>query len=66
MGGVDKGSIEVGGRTLLERVLAALHHVADVVVVGDEVRTSRPVTFSKAAAIGMWRRGSHARRRRLA
>ena len=47
MGGVNKGSIEVGGRTLLERVLAALHHVADVVVVGDEVRTSRPVTFTR-------------------
>ena len=47
MGGVDKGSIEVGGRTLLEHVLAALRHVADVVVVGDEVRTSRPVTFTR-------------------
>ena len=47
MGGVDKGSIEVGGRTLLEHVLAALTHVADVVVVGDEVRTSRPVTFTR-------------------
>ena len=47
MGGVDKGSIEVGGRTLLEHVLAALTHVADVVVVGDEVRTTRPVTFTR-------------------
>jgi molybdopterin-guanine dinucleotide biosynthesis protein A len=47
MGGVDKGSIEVGGRTLLEHALAALSHVADVVVVGDEVRTSRPVTFTR-------------------
>ncbi|HMD12147.1 MAG TPA: NTP transferase domain-containing protein [Marmoricola sp.] len=47
MGGVDKGSIEVGGRTLLEHVLAALPHVADVVVVGDEVGTSRPVTFTR-------------------
>ena len=47
MGGVDKGSIEVGGRTLLEHVLAALTNVADVVVVGDEVRTNRPVTFTR-------------------
>jgi len=47
MGGVDKASIEVGGRTLLEHVLAALPHVADVVVVGDEVGTSRPVTFTR-------------------
>ena len=47
MGGVDKGSIEVGGRSLLEHALAALSHVAVVVVVGDEVRTSRPVTFTR-------------------
>ena len=47
MGGADKASIELGGRTLLERVLAALPREADVVVVGDEVRTSRPVTFTR-------------------
>ncbi len=47
MGGVDKASIEVDGVTLLERVLAALADVADVVVVGDEVPTSRPVTFTR-------------------
>ena len=47
MGGVEKASIELGGRTLLERVLAALPCEADVVVVGDEVRTSRPVTFTR-------------------
>jgi molybdopterin-guanine dinucleotide biosynthesis protein A len=44
-GGLDKASIEVGGATLLERSLAALRDVGDVVVVGDEVGTSRPVTF---------------------
>jgi molybdopterin-guanine dinucleotide biosynthesis protein A len=43
--GADKASIEVGGVTLLEHVLGALAEVPDVVVVGPEVMTSRPVTF---------------------
>jgi molybdopterin-guanine dinucleotide biosynthesis protein A len=43
--GADKASIEVGGTTLLEHVLGALAEVPDVVVVGEEVHTSRPVTF---------------------
>jgi molybdopterin-guanine dinucleotide biosynthesis protein A len=44
-GGADKASIEVAGETLLERALRALAEVQDVVVVGDEVPTGRPVTF---------------------
>jgi len=44
-GGADKASIEVAGATLLERALGALAEIPDVVVVGDEVATSRPVTF---------------------
>jgi molybdopterin-guanine dinucleotide biosynthesis protein A len=47
LGGADKASIEVGGRTLLEHALAALAVVGDVVVVGPEVPTSRPVTFTR-------------------
>jgi molybdopterin-guanine dinucleotide biosynthesis protein A len=47
LGGADKGSIEVGGRTLLEHALAALADVPEVVVVGAEVPTSRPVTFTR-------------------
>lgn len=43
--GADKASLELGGATLLERALSALAEVADVVVVGDEVGTSRPVRF---------------------
>jgi len=43
--GADKASIEVGGSTLLERVLAALSEVDEVVVVGEELGTSRPVTW---------------------
>ena len=43
--GADKASIEIGGATLLEHVLGALAEVPEVVVVGDEVITSRPVGF---------------------
>jgi molybdopterin-guanine dinucleotide biosynthesis protein A len=47
MGGVDKGSIEVGGVTLLERALAATMSALEVVVVGDQVPTSRPTTWTR-------------------
>jgi molybdopterin-guanine dinucleotide biosynthesis protein A len=47
LGGVDKASIEVGGRTLLEHALEALVDVTEVVVVGPEVPTSRPVRFTR-------------------
>jgi molybdopterin-guanine dinucleotide biosynthesis protein A len=43
--GADKASIEVGGTTLIEHVLGALGEVPEVVVVGEEIVTSRPVTF---------------------
>jgi molybdopterin-guanine dinucleotide biosynthesis protein A len=47
LGGADKAGIEGGGRTLLEHALDALVDVDDVVVVGPEVRTDRPVTFRR-------------------
>lgn len=47
LGGADKASIEVGGRTLLERALTALVDASEVVVVGEQVPTSRPVTFTR-------------------
>jgi molybdopterin-guanine dinucleotide biosynthesis protein A len=47
LGGADKASIEIGGRTLLEHALAALADVPEVVVVGPDVPTSRPVTFTR-------------------
>lgn len=47
MDGIDKASIEVAGVTLLERALAATLQAIEVVVVGDEVPTSRPVTFTR-------------------
>jgi len=43
--GADKASIEIAGTTLLEHVLGALSEVPEVVVVGDEVITTRPVSF---------------------
>lgn len=43
--GADKASMELGGSTLLEHVLGACAEVPEVVVVGDQVLTSRPVTW---------------------
>lgn len=45
LNGVDKASIEIGGRTLLARALDALIDASEVVVVGATVPTERPVTF---------------------
>jgi molybdopterin-guanine dinucleotide biosynthesis protein A len=47
MGGTDKASLEVGGVSLLERALAATLAAREVVVVGAEVPTSRPVTWTR-------------------
>lgn len=52
MDGVDKASIEIGGRTLLEHVLAALGDLPGIVVVGPRVPTSRPVTFTREHPVG--------------
>jgi molybdopterin-guanine dinucleotide biosynthesis protein A len=52
LGGADKASIEIGGMTLLERALDALLDIDDVVVVGEPVRTSRPVTFTREDPAG--------------
>jgi len=50
--GADKASMEVGGLSLLEHVLGALAEVPEVVVVGDELVTSRPVTFLREDPTG--------------
>lgn len=47
LGGVDKASIEVAGETLLERALTATASATEVVVVGEQVPTSRPVTWTR-------------------
>jgi molybdopterin-guanine dinucleotide biosynthesis protein A len=46
LGGADKASMEVDGRTLLAHALDAVIDAAEVVVVGDHVPTDRPVTFT--------------------
>jgi molybdopterin-guanine dinucleotide biosynthesis protein A len=46
MGGVDKAAIELDGVTLLERALAATMSAVEVVVVGEQVPTTRPVTWT--------------------
>ena len=47
LGGADKASVELRGRTLLEHALEALTDAAEVVVVGEPVPTTRPVTFTR-------------------
>jgi molybdopterin-guanine dinucleotide biosynthesis protein A len=47
LGGVDKASIELEGQTLLERALSATSAADEVVVVGGDVPTSRPVTWTR-------------------
>lgn len=46
MDGVDKASLAVDGMTLLERALAATLSAVEVVVVGEQAPTSRPVTWT--------------------
>ncbi len=45
LGGFDKASAEIGGRTLLAHALDAVIDAAEVVVVGEQVPTERPVSF---------------------
>src|SRR4051794_41937798 len=47
MDGADKASIEVDGVSLLERALSATADAEEVVVVGDRVPTSRPVSWTR-------------------
>ena len=46
LGGVDKASVEIDGRTMLVHALDAVIDAAEVCVVGDPVPTERPVTFT--------------------
>lgn len=50
--GADKAALEIGGRSLLEHALAAVAAAGEVVVVGDPVPTSRPVTFTRESPVG--------------
>jgi molybdopterin-guanine dinucleotide biosynthesis protein A len=50
--GADKSALEYDGRSLLEHALAAVAKAAEVVVVGEEVPTSRAVTFTRESPPG--------------
>jgi molybdopterin-guanine dinucleotide biosynthesis protein A len=47
LGGADKPALEVGGATLLDRVLAACRDATRTVVVGPERPTSRAVVWAR-------------------
>jgi molybdopterin-guanine dinucleotide biosynthesis protein A len=47
LGGADKPGLEVGGATLLDRVLAAVDGAERVVVVGPERAVARPVRWTR-------------------
>lgn len=47
MDGADKAAVEHDGRTLLEHAIEALVDADEIVVVGDPVPTTRPVTFAR-------------------
>ncbi|MFI6009429.1 NTP transferase domain-containing protein [Streptomyces sp. NPDC051243] len=47
LGGVDKPAVRVGGRALLDRVLAACADARTTVVVADSRPTARPVTWAR-------------------
>ncbi|MFJ4500674.1 NTP transferase domain-containing protein [Streptomyces sp. NPDC088864] len=52
LGGADKPGLRVGGRALLDRVLAACPDAGTTVVVGDRRATVRPVTWAREAPPG--------------
>ncbi|MFI1224096.1 MULTISPECIES: NTP transferase domain-containing protein [unclassified Streptomyces] len=52
LGGADKPGVRVGGRALLDRVLAACPDAARTVVVGGRRATARPVTWTRETPQG--------------
>ncbi|MEU8566074.1 NTP transferase domain-containing protein [Streptomyces cyaneofuscatus] len=52
LGGADKPAVRVGGRALLDRVLAACSGAGATVVVGGRRPTSRPVTWTREVPEG--------------
>lgn len=52
LGGADKPGLTVGGRPLLDRVLAACADAATTVVVGPRRATSRPVVWAREEPAG--------------
>ncbi|MEW2314219.1 NTP transferase domain-containing protein [Streptomyces bauhiniae] len=52
LGGADKPGVQVGGRALLDRVLAACADAAITVVVADPRATARPVRWAREEPAG--------------
>jgi molybdopterin-guanine dinucleotide biosynthesis protein A len=52
LGGTDKAALELDGVSLLERAIRATAAAEEVVVVGDPVDTSRPVTWAREEPAG--------------
>lgn len=52
LGGADKPGLLVGGRTLLDRVLAACEGATTTVVVGPQRPTYRPVVWTREDPVG--------------
>ena len=52
LGGADKASLELGGRTLLDHALAAVDGAAEVVVVGPASATHDVVRFVREDPVG--------------
>lgn len=52
MGGVDKPALELGGSTLLDRVIAAVPGADRVIVVGPQRPTSRAVVWTRESPPG--------------
>ncbi|MFJ6573929.1 NTP transferase domain-containing protein [Streptomyces sp. NPDC091292] len=52
LGGADKPGVRVGGRALLDRVLAACPGAVTTVVVADPRPTARPVTWAREEPAG--------------
>jgi molybdopterin-guanine dinucleotide biosynthesis protein A len=52
LGGADKASLRIGGRSLLDRALDALSDAGRVIVVGPRRPTPRPVTWARESPVG--------------
>jgi molybdopterin-guanine dinucleotide biosynthesis protein A len=52
LGGADKPAVSVGGRALLDRVLAACRDAGRTVVVGGRRPTARPVVWAREEPVG--------------
>ena len=52
LGGADKASLRIGGRSLLDRAIDALSNAGRVIVVGPRRPTPRPVAWARESPVG--------------